>query len=177
MSKYLDPPALLGFTTVGDAAGAVVLTRGEPGNFLSAIDGEYATWRTAGVFGTLPPRLDQPEDYRFRGTPTRLRDLVATRYQESLGVVLTAGGLAWADLEAWVPHQISLGLIDQVREALGTGAVRVERNFEKYGNTGAASLLIGLHEARPGLGDGWTALSALGGGMRWGAALWRGVSG
>lgn len=177
MSKYLDPPALAGFTTVGDAAGAVVLTRGEPDNFLSALDGDYATWRTAGVFGTLPPRPEDPEAYLFRGTPTRLRDLVATRYEQSLRHVLTASGLEWRDLEAWIPHQISPGLIDQVAAAFGPHDLRIERNFARYGNTGSASLLVGLHEARAEVAGGWTALCALGGGMRWGAALWRGVNG
>lgn len=178
MSKYLDPPALAGFITVGDAAAAVVLESGDrPGNFVSVLHGDYATWRTAGVFGTLPPQGGDPEAYRFRGMPTRLRDLVASRFEQSLRHVLGGAGLAWEDLEAWIPQQISPGLISGVRDAFGLHDLWVENNFQKYGNTGSASLLVGLHEARTGLNGGWTALCALGGGMRWGAAVWKGMNG
>ena len=38
--------------------------------------------------------------------------------------------------------------------------------------TGAASLAIALAEARAEHGQAQVALSALGGGMRWGSALW-----
>jgi 3-oxoacyl-[acyl-carrier-protein] synthase III len=51
--------------------------------------------------------------------------------------------------------------------------MHLQLNHDRYGNTGAASLLIALHEFRSETGAGWTGLSALGGGMRWGAAVWK----
>ncbi|MBM3271140.1 MAG: hypothetical protein FJZ01_26205 [Candidatus Sericytochromatia bacterium] len=170
MSKYLDPAGLLGFATVGDAAAALVVERGAEGNFVSAVAGDYGTWRTAGVFGTLPP--DPGGDYRFRGTPTRLRDLIARRYRESLRDLLDACGVAWADLAGWIPHAIAGGLVRDVHAGFG-GEIPLVDTFARYGNTGAASLLLGLQAARGTLGPGWAALTALGGGMRWGSALWR----
>ena len=74
-----------------------------------------------------------------------------------------------AGLAAWIPHQIALPLIQGIAEAVG---VRPFVNGDRYGNTGAASLPIALAEARAEFGNRRVALSALGGGMRWGSALW-----
>lgn len=173
MSKYVDATALKGFVTVGDGAGAVVLERAEATNFVCMLDGEYASWDTAGVFGTLPPQADALAAFTFRGAPTQLREAIGRRYREALAQLLAHERMSLADLEAWVPHQISLPLLQEVYESFGTPSLRFFHNFGKYGNTGSASLLIALHEARSELGSGWVALSALGGGMRWGAALWK----
>lgn len=173
MSKYVDAASLKGFVTVGDGAGAVVVERGEGANFVSMLDGDYGTWDTAGVFGTLPPQADTLPEFTFRGAPTQLREPIAQRYRESLLHLLAHEQMTFGDLEAWVPHQISLPLLQEVYDSLATPSVRFFHNFGQYGNTGSASLLIALHEARAELGSGWVALSALGGGMRWGAALWK----
>lgn len=173
MSKYVDATALKGFITVGDGAGAVVLERGTDANFVSLLTGDYGTWDTAGVFGTLPPRAETLPEFWFKGAPTQLREPIAQRYRESLLHLLSHEGMGLGDLEAWVPHQISLPLLQEVYDSLETPSMWFFHNFGQYGNTGSASLLIALHEARGSLGSGWTALSALGGGMRWGAALWK----
>lgn len=171
MSKYVDASALKGFVTVGDGAGAVVLERGTEANFVSMLEGDYGTWDTAGVFGTLPPQA--LEDFTFRGAPTQLRELIAERYRTSLLHLLSHEGMTLGDLTAWVPHQIAQPLLQDVHASFETPSMRFFSNFGKYGNTGSASLLMALHEARGELGSGWVALNALGGGMRWGAALWK----
>lgn len=171
MSRYVDRQALAGFVNVGDGAGALVLGPSPAANFVSALDGAYATWDVAGVFGALPPAQEggEPDAFAFRGTPTRLREPIAQAYQASLSHLLAHEGVAPADLAAWIPHQIALPLIQRIAQALG---VRPFVNGDRYGNTGAASLPIALAEARAELGRSRVALSALGGGMRWGSALW-----
>ncbi len=171
MSRYVDRHALAGFVNVGDGAGALLLGPADRPNFASAIDGEYSTWDVAGVFGALPPAVEggEPDAFTFRGTPTRLREPIAAAYQQSLSHLLAHTGVAPADLAAWIPHQIALPLIQAIAEAVG---VRPFVNGDRYGNTGAASLPIALAEARAEFGQARVALSALGGGMRWGSAIW-----
>lgn len=171
MSRYVDRQALAGFVNVGDGAGALLLGPADRPNFASAIDGDYATWDVAGVFGALPPAMEggEPDAFTFRGTPTRLREPIAAAYRASLAHLLAHEGVAAADLAAWIPHQIALPLVAGIAEAVG---VRPFVNGDRYGNTGAASLPIALLEARPSLGRAQVALSALGGGMRWGSAIW-----
>ena len=171
MSRYVDRHALAGFVNVGDGAGALLLGPGEGANFVSALDGDYATWDVAGVFGALPPAVDagEPDAYAFRGTPTRLREPIAQAYHASLTHLLAHEGLSGADLAAWIPHQIALPLIRGIAQGVG---VTPFVNGDRYGNTGSASLAIALAEARAELGASRVALSALGGGMRWGSAVW-----
>jgi 3-oxoacyl-[acyl-carrier-protein] synthase-3 len=169
MSKYMDPVTLKGFLTVGDGAGALVLESGANANFLSFLDGEYSTWDTAGVFGPLPPRFDRMDAYTFQGTPTRLKDSIVEAYVESLHTLLEQSGTVPSQLDAWVPHVMALPLAQAV--AARFDGLRLYERFSRYGNTGSASLLLALHDARREL-TGPIALSALGAGMRWGAARW-----
>ena len=173
MTKYLDPESLLGFLNVGDAAGALILERGAGDNFVSSLDGEYSTWDVTGVLDPLPPRPDAK--IVIRGAPGQLRETIAHRYRESFLSLLDRAGVPLGDVEAWVPHQISLPLLREIHEGFETPTLRLVLNGDRYGNTGAASLYIALHEHRRGFGEGWVGLSALGGGMRWGAALWKGI--
>lgn len=170
MSRYVDRHALAGFVNVGDGAGALLLGPSPAPNFASAIDGDYATWDVAGVFGTLPPAAEGGEDtWTFRGAPTRLREPIAAAYRASLAHLLAHEGVAPSELAAWIPHQIALPLVAGIAEAVG---VTPFVNGDRYGNTGAASLPIALAEARADFGHRKVALSALGGGMRWGSAIW-----
>lgn len=171
MSRYVDRHALAGFANVGDGAGALLLGPADRPNLASAIDGDYATWDVAGVFGALPPAVEGGEAFTFRGTPTRLREPIAAAYRASLAHLLAHEGVAPSGLAAWIPHQIALPLVAGIAEAVG---VRPFVNGDRYGNTGAASLAIALAEARATYGRSKVALSALGGGMRWGSAIWEG---
>jgi 3-oxoacyl-[acyl-carrier-protein] synthase-3 len=76
----------------------------------------------------------------------------------------------------FVPHQANLRIIEAVGEKLHMDPERVVLNIERYGNTGAASIAIGLAEAA---GDGriqrgdLVLVSSVGAGMTWGSALIR----
>ena len=63
-----------------------------------------------------------------------------------------------------------------VQKRLGLPAERVYNNIERYGNTTSATIPIAYHEARGARelqpGD-LVAMVAVGGGLTWGAALYR----
>jgi len=93
----------------------------------------------------------------------------AERTLERAGV--SAGDLSWL-----IPHQAGARIVSEVAEALGVSDDRVIRNFERYGNTSAASIPIALHEAltdhRIRSGD-LVLLTAVGSGMTAGSLLLR----
>jgi 3-oxoacyl-[acyl-carrier-protein] synthase-3 len=79
-------------------------------------------------------------------------------------------------LDALVPHQVNLRIIEAAAEGLGLPMERIFVNIDRYGNTSAASVPIALFEAReaglvkPGA---LTCCVAFGAGLTWGHLLFR----
>lgn len=90
--------------------------------------------------------------------------------------VLAAAGLTSDDVDLFVPHQANRRIIDASAERMGLDPEKVFINIDKYGNTSAGSIPIGLDEAvRQGrLKTGDLALTVgFGAGLTWGASLIR----
>jgi 3-oxoacyl-[acyl-carrier-protein] synthase-3 len=83
-------------------------------------------------------------------------------------------GITPGEVDRWIIHQANLRIIEGVAKRMGISMDRVVINLDKYGNTSAASIMIGLHEARA---DGRIApgqkvvMTSFGAGMTYGAAL------
>ena len=89
---------------------------------------------------------------------------------------LASVGLTAKDVDLFVPHQANMRINQMVTERLGIPHDRVVHNIEKYGNTTAATIPIGLSEStREGkIKDGSTVLmAAFGAGFTWGSAIVR----
>jgi 3-oxoacyl-[acyl-carrier-protein] synthase-3 len=85
-------------------------------------------------------------------------------------------GLKPADLDLIVPHQANVRIIEVAARKLNVPMDRFVINIDKYGNTSAATIPIALLEARQAgrLRDGaLVALVAFGGGLTYGASIWR----
>jgi 3-oxoacyl-[acyl-carrier-protein] synthase III len=90
--------------------------------------------------------------------------------------VLAAAEVAIGDVDLFVPHQANMRINQLVAQKLGIPEGRVVHNIERYGNTTAATIPIGLSEAHAEgkLGAGKTILTAaFGSGYTWGAAVIR----
>jgi 3-oxoacyl-[acyl-carrier-protein] synthase-3 len=90
--------------------------------------------------------------------------------------VLAAAELTVSDVDYFVPHQANMRINQMVAQKLGIPADRVCHNIERYGNTTAATIPIGLSEAfeEGKLGEGKTVLAAaFGSGYTWGGAVIR----
>jgi 3-oxoacyl-[acyl-carrier-protein] synthase III len=90
--------------------------------------------------------------------------------------VLASAELTVADVDFFVPHQANMRINQLVAQKLGIPSERVCHNIERYGNTTAATIPIGLSEAfeEGKLGEGKTVLTAaFGSGYTWGAAVIR----
>jgi 3-oxoacyl-[acyl-carrier-protein] synthase-3 len=90
--------------------------------------------------------------------------------------VLAQAQIDVADVDFFVPHQANMRINQLVAQKLGIPAERVCHNIERYGNTTAATIPLGLSEAfaEGKLGEGKTVLTtAFGSGYTWGAAVIR----
>jgi 3-oxoacyl-[acyl-carrier-protein] synthase-3 len=89
---------------------------------------------------------------------------------------LRLSGLGLEDVDLFVPHQANLRIIQSVGKALGIPAEKVYVNVQEYGNTGSASVPLGLWEAREkGLvpAGSRVLLTAFGAGFHWAGAVVR----
>jgi 3-oxoacyl-[acyl-carrier-protein] synthase III len=90
--------------------------------------------------------------------------------------VLSSAELTIDDIDLFVPHQANMRINQFVAGKLGLPESKVVHNIQRYGNTTAATIPIGLSEsfAEGKLGKGATVLmAAFGSGYTWGAAVAR----
>ncbi len=84
--------------------------------------------------------------------------------------VVAKAGLTMADVDLFVPHQANMRINQVVAAKLGIADDRVVHNIERYGNTTAATIPIGISESwREGkIRDGSRVLMvAFGAGFTW----------
>src|SRR6266542_1508334 len=149
-SRFINPQDRGTAVVFGDGAGALVLDR--------------ATEVVASG------------DYRIHMTGKAVYEFAVGALVESIDVTLARAGVDLSEVKWFVPHQANLRIIEAVGEKLHIDPERVVLNIERYGNTGAASIPIGLAETaaegRIQRGD-LVLLSSVGAGMTWGSALIR----
>lgn len=102
--------------------------------------------------------------------------LAVKRNLELIDTTLAEAGVKPDDIALVIPHQSNLRIIESARQRLGLPQDRVFTNIQRYGNTSAASIPIGLDECRETgrikSGD-LVLLVAFGAGLTWGSALIR----
>lgn len=89
---------------------------------------------------------------------------------------LTSAGIPIDNIDLLVPHQANMRINQYVADKLGLPQQKVVHNIERYGNTTAATIPIGLSEsvAEGRIKEGSTVLmAAFGSGYTWGAAVLR----
>jgi len=98
------------------------------------------------------------------------------RMPETIIEALEANGLKLEDVDLFVFHQANLRINEMVAKQLNIPAEKVFNTIQKFGNTTAATIPIGLDEAvkagklKPGM---LVASAAFGSGFTWGSALIR----
>ncbi len=159
-SAFLDPEALasdpgqiVNLMQMGDGAGAVVVGRafGGGGDRLhSAWFGSCGLGRAPGIELKRDSGMQSPSG---TGPPQFAHDFRAIldsgRSLFDAGVAAAAEhGLAVADVDAIIPHQVSGRIGDQLAEHLALPPERVFVNANRVGNTGSAAIWIALDELR-----------------------------
>jgi 3-oxoacyl-[acyl-carrier-protein] synthase-3 len=87
--------------------------------------------------------------------------------------VLDDVGLGVADVDLFVPHQANMRINQMVASGLGIPEEKVVHNIQRYGNTTAATIPIGLSEchAEGRLAGATVLMSAFGSGFTWAGAV------
>jgi 3-oxoacyl-[acyl-carrier-protein] synthase-3 len=167
----------------GDGAGALVLQPSdEPAGMLSCdlgasgADEDLMVVEAGGTrMPATPEALEQGKQY-FVMQGREVFKLAVRGMAESSLRALQQAGITIDDVRLIVPHQANQRIIEATAKRLGLSMDRFLVNIDRYGNTSAATIPIGLVEAaeagRLRSGD-HVLTTAFGGGLTWGSALIR----
>jgi len=173
---------------LGDGAGAVVVGRTDAPErgILSTIlhadgSGAKALYTAAPGSGLGRKQHIAAEDISTGRVHFRMEGKVifengVTRMSEAIFESLAANGLTLQDIDALIPHQANLRMLEAILQRTGFPREKVHVNVVDYGNIASASLPIALDEARhSGLAreGSLCLLVAFGSGFVWGSALLR----
>lgn len=168
----------------GDGAGAVLLQQtkaaddGQMGCTIGS-DGTYTDLLVIPAGGSRAPvtaeAIAEHQDC-IKMAGKEIFKLAVGNMLASCNKVLQDGGKTVADIRWLIPHQANTRIINAIGERLQIPPEKVFINLHKYGNTSAASIPIALDEVvRSGQierGE-YLLFTAFGGGLTWGATLWR----
>ncbi len=182
LTRYADPQDRSIVVLLGDAAGAAVLTKAPD-------DKQRILYCHLGTDGTRADHICLPAGgSKLRPSATTIAErmhymkmkgrevykFAVVKMQELIDDALRATGLTPNDLKLVIPHQSNLRIIESVREKMGLPLEKMSVNIDRFGNTSAASIPIGLHEARKNgvlqTGD-IVLMIGLGAGLSWGTMV------
>jgi 3-oxoacyl-[acyl-carrier-protein] synthase-3 len=159
----------------GDGAGAVIVSDGDIDNGIIGIniasDGNFIDiLKTNGGLsaGNLTGKLqmDGKEVFKF----------AIDKMTSSIASILETNGLLLSQLDWIVPHQANARIINALSERINFSHDKIALTIDKHANTSAASIPLALScyikNQLLKKGD-LVALTAVGAGMTWGAALLR----
>jgi 3-oxoacyl-[acyl-carrier-protein] synthase-3 len=184
LSKQVDWTDRTTCVLFGDGAGALVLEgqentdRGVIETVLRS-DGSGARFICIEVGGSRypfgsPQAEGKKEKITMAGAET-FRFAVNAMGDACLSV-LEKAGMSPDDVDLFVPHQANLRIIEKAAERIGLPKDKVFLNVQKYGNTSAGSVPLGLYEAEieGRLKPGMVVMTVgFGAGLVWGANLIR----
>jgi 3-oxoacyl-[acyl-carrier-protein] synthase-3 len=184
LSKQVDWTDRSTCVLFGDGAGALVL-QGEENTDRGVIetvlrsDGSGARFICIEVGGSKYPfgaehSAGKKEKITMAGAET-FRFAVNAMGDACLSVLAKAG-MTPDQVDLFVPHQANLRIIEKAADRIGLPREKVFLNVQKYGNTSAGSVPLGLYEAEMEgrLKKGMVVLTVgFGAGLVWGANLIR----
>ena len=155
MTSILDYQDRATCVLFGDGAGAVLLEptgAGEEGilDFVHDVDGSGGKYLYMPGGGSLHPSSHETVDQKmhyvhqdgaqvFKYAVRRMADLACQ--------IMERNGFSSKDLALVVPHQANLRIIRAMQERLGVEDAKVMVNIDRYGNTTAGTIPLGLRDA------------------------------
>jgi 3-oxoacyl-[acyl-carrier-protein] synthase-3 len=155
MTSILDFKDRATCVLFGDAAGAVLLEPAENEgegiiDFIHEIDGSGGMSLYMPGGGSLHPpsheTVDKRMHYVHQEGPQVFKYAVR-KMAEVACTLVERNGFTGKDLALIVPHQANLRIIKAMQQRLGVDDLRVMINIDRYGNTTAATIPLGLHDA------------------------------
>jgi 3-oxoacyl-[acyl-carrier-protein] synthase-3 len=142
----------------------------------SGADEDLMVVEAGGTREPLTPELIEQGKHFFVMQGREVFKLAVRGMADSSARALERSGLTLDDIALVVPHQANARIIEAAAKRLEVSLDRFLINIDRYGNTSAATIPIGLAEAaeqgrlRPG--DN-VLVTAFGGGITWGSAVIR----
>ncbi len=168
----------------GDGAGVVLLEPAPNGEYgildeLLYIDGSGADYLYMAAGGSRKPAshetVDAGEHYLYQDGRTVFKR-ASVDMAEVSRQLLERNGLNGEDVKLFIPHQANKRIIDMAARRMRMKDEQVFINIDRYGNTTAATIPIGLAEAvaEGRIKDGdLVMVAAFGAGYTWGSILFR----
>lgn len=183
MSSILDYTDRNTCVLFGDGAGGVLLepSTDESGiiDSILRIDGSGGPYLNMPAGGSLHPASHDTVDKRMHyihQDGKAVFKFAVKGMAEISAEVLEKHGFSGSDIKLYIPHQANKRIIDAAAKRCGLTADQVLINIDKYGNTTAGTIPIGISEAcDDGIlekGD-LVLLAAFGAGFTWGSILIR----
>jgi 3-oxoacyl-[acyl-carrier-protein] synthase III len=155
MSSIINPKDRGTYVLFGDAAGAVIFEPTEPGeegviDFVLRIDGTGGQFLRMPAGGSLNPATLETVRQNMHFVHQDGRSVFKYAVQKMAEIsqeVLDRNHLAASDLALFAPHQANQRIIDAAVEKLGLDPAKCVRNIDRYANTTAATIPIGLAES------------------------------
>ena len=184
MSSIIDYTDRTTYVLFGDGAGAAVVSA-SPGGGLGLIDFTHEVDGSGGPALCMPAggsklpasheTVDRRQHFVHQDGQTVFRFAVR-KNEEVCRRLLDRNGLTANDLDLFVSHQANKRIIESAAQRLGVPPDKMVINVGEYGNTTAATIPLGLHDAvrdgRLKKGD-LVLLASVGAGFTCGAVLLR----
>ncbi|MBV9884985.1 MAG: ketoacyl-ACP synthase III [Acidobacteria bacterium] len=154
MSRILDYKDRATCILFGDGAGAVLLEPAKDGegilDFQHDIDGAGGSYLYMPGGGSLNPSTHETVDKNMHVVHqdgSQVFKYAVRRMAELAADLLRRNGFTGDDLALVVPHQANLRIIRAMQERLGVDDSKVMVNIDRYGNTTAGTLPLGMWDA------------------------------
>ncbi|HEV2304080.1 MAG TPA: beta-ketoacyl-ACP synthase III [Candidatus Acidoferrales bacterium] len=155
MTSILDFQDRATCVLFGDGAGAVLVEPAENDkegilDFISDVDGSGGCNLYMPAGGSLHPSSHETVEKRMHYVHQEGQQVfkyAVRRMCEVSCALLERNGYSNSDLALVVPHQANLRIIRAMQERLGIDDSKVMINIDRYGNTTAATIPLGLRDA------------------------------
>lgn len=154
MSSILDFQDRATCVLFGDAAGAVLVEPAEEGegilDFIHDVDGSGGCHLYMPAGGSLHPSSHETVEKRMHYVHQEGQQVfkyAVRRMADTAAQLLERNGATGEDIAVVVPHQANLRIIRATQERIGVPDEKVMVNIDRFGNTTAATIPLGLRDA------------------------------
>ena len=155
MSSIIDYADRATCVIFGDGAGAVILEASEDDSvglidFIHEIDGSGGCYLHMPGGGSLNPASRETVDKKLHYVHQdgqQVFKFAVRKQTEACLKLLERNGLKGSDIDAFIPHQANLRIINATADRLGLRPESVIVNIDRYGNTTAGTIPLAMHTA------------------------------
>jgi 3-oxoacyl-[acyl-carrier-protein] synthase III len=155
MSSVIDYSDRATCVIFGDGAGAAILEPAEDDSvglidFIHEVDGAGGCYLYMPGGGSLNPSSHETVDKRMHYVHQdgqQVFKFAVRKQTETCEKLLARNGLKGSDIDAFIPHQANLRIINATADRLGLRPESVIVNIEQYGNTTAGTIPLAMNTA------------------------------